>query len=296
MTKPVPNLVRDFIYLDSFRVRSLASQIGEGLAESRKVERAGVYDTKQHSPVQDSAATTELRLTEERLLLDHVYNELELRISPSALSHDERIDLEQRPILKARGTVEIEDYRELALFIERYNDLGKMIAFATFKDRGNLTSNKQRENALAAHAKAAGLIQDPMQLIQLAEFARTFNRDSFNILFDCSKESGYRVRAVIDRQWLRYSVDFLRGLYATASVVPWIVVGIATYAPGHEQPPSPSESDSPEVAFADGTPNMALLYRNMFRSSSFTANTFNRSIGDEIIILPLAVYREFRIG
>ena len=289
--------IRDFIYLDTFRVRSLASQVNKGLAESRRVERAGVLGSRNTSEVETSAATTELRLTEERLLLDHIYNELEQTVSPPLLARDAPLDIQRSPLFKAQGTVEIEDYQQLIDFIEKYNDLGKMIAFPTLSEKegsGKFSTEKQRENALIQHAKNSGLAQDPMLLRHLSEFVRMFNSGAFNILFDCETESGYKVRAVVNKQWLRYTDDVLRGLYAGASVVSWTIVGIATYAPSEEQL---QEQVRPEqdMHFADGMPNMGMRYRTMFRQSRFMANTFSRSLGNEIVALPLAIYREFSL-
>jgi hypothetical protein len=290
--------IRDFVYLDTFRVRSLASQVNEGLAESRRIQHAGIHETGSTVAQDVSAATTELRLTEDRLLLDHIYNEFEDGVSPMLLTKGIPLDIKNSPLIKVSGTVEIEDYKQLTEYMERYNDLGKMIAFSTLEGKEKFSTDKQRENALTAHAKNVGLAQDPMLLRNLCEFVKLFNTDAFNILFNCQAESGYQVRAVVNRQCLRYTDDFLRGLYAGASIVPWTMVGIATYAPSDEVPEQPSAaSEQPieEMRFKDGTPNMALMYRNMFRQSRFLANTFSRSLGNEIVALPLAIYREFSL-
>jgi hypothetical protein len=299
MTKK--KIIRDFIYLDTFRVNSFASQLDEGIAASRRIEEAKRLHTAGVLQQDASAATSELRLVEERILLDHIYNVLESAITPAFIDIRVKsgpakasIDLAKSPLLRISGTVEIEDYREFVAFIEKYNELGKIVAYASF-NRTGFTSEKQRDNALTEHATKIGLLQDPRLLNNLRDFVQTLNRDALNFLFDARKETGYQVRAPIDRRHLRYEEATLRGLYSAASIVPWTLVGIATYTPEAGETPK-AEEDEEISKFKDGTPNMVLAYRNMFRHSHFFSNTFSRSLGDEIVVLPLAVYREIEIA
>jgi hypothetical protein len=286
--------IRDFIYLDTFRVRSLASQLDEGLAESRLIERGGKLETKKAISPESAGATTELKLTEERLLLDHIYNELERRIAPSSPVKNAAFDIAATPLIKVTGCVEVEDYKEFLTFLNNYNEIGKIISWSSFADDKKFGSIQQKQNALAKHAKDSGLYQDPILLNNLQTFMRLLAPDALNFVFDSTQDTGFLVRAVIDRAWLRYTESFLHGLYAGASTIPWTVVGIPTFAPSNESQRH-EEYDANNSLLPDGTPNMALSYRNMLRHARFLSNTFFRTSGNELVILPLAVYREFEI-
>lgn len=286
--------LRDFIYLDTLRVKSLASQLNEGLAESRKIERAGAYETASELAKESSTATSELRLTEERLLLDHIYNELEASITLASPQSGVRFSLSQNPLIKVSGQVEIEDYRVFLSLLQNYNKLGQIIGYPTFPEK-RFSSLKERDTAIAAHAAKLGLQQDPVALENISTFVKLLTPDALNFLFDATAETGHTVRAVLDRRWLRYEEAFLRGLYAAHATAPWTVVGIVTYVPSEVNDTPPTHEVSANM-MPDGTPNMGASYRNMFRHSKFFSNMFFRSLGNELIVLPLAIYREFTIS
>jgi len=325
-----PKIMKDFIFLDVERLYSLYSQVFEGVADQiiKHYESSMAHGDTQEGPAGSETASKVVELsrrTENKFLYDHMFNRLEEELGKSVVDassvkrEDAREVIANALLIKIKGSAEIEDYSRLQEFIKDFNRLGDAIAYALALSTVNPvekaelwkeikgTKEKRRktqlERQLKAHdpkaiakriAEEVGLKQDQQTLDNLMLFANKFYEDGYDITIAPSAESGYPAyRAPIDKRWLRTSPRMLRSLFGSYAESNWVIVGHATYFPGCNVPPVADKPDDlPEVD--EDRPMMRDQYRNLFRSSQTFERMFLESqVRDEIIVCPLAIYREY---
>jgi hypothetical protein len=288
---------RDFIYSDTMRVRSVASQLFKGLIEAQTVERLRSKQTADAADARDQSwASSESRTVEERVLLDEIYNQVEAQIRPYVID-EESDDLESLlllPLVKVTGYAEFEDYARLRFYLDHYSELMKLVYYDEFRQAAKgkvFPSHGAYDKAITEHLDKTGSLPDPRLVANLSRFAQLLSDDSAFAVCYPSLRSPLSARAVLDRRWLRYPESMLRSLYAGSSVVQWTIVGQVTYVPASR---TPKENDEyvPSMVEAD-VPNMGQAYRALFRSARFLEKAFSRTSGREIVMSPLVIYREF---
>jgi hypothetical protein len=321
---------RDFIYLDVDRVYSLSSQVFEGLIDEVRTSLEGRMessDSQRGRPLSGSEATESVlesqNRTEIRVLHDHLYNELEDHIvvpSPpwGELDSSGLIKwFNENPYLKVRGPAEIEDFDWMSRFVEAFNELGERIAYAMLSgDEGDLekaldqmdsmndptrrrrakqTANRKSDKHSRAKqlAKETGLHQDPHLLKSINFFVEVFGNHALDISIVPPDTNALAIRGRLLRQWLRVEPELLRSLYGGYSVTEWTIVGQITHMPGSKPP------NGPEIAADDNDPASPSL-RDPMRAMFESARAFERLFLEsktryEIIVQPLAVYREYKV-
>ena len=333
-------VIRDFLYVDAERLDSLYSQVFEGVAEN--IVRSYMSELSSQERAEgapSSGAGTESHVaetssrTESRVLYDHMYNQLEDRISPALVLGSDVTEenyqelLRDRFMVKVSGAVEIEDFQRIAEIMEQYNRIGEAIAYSALvsqgvnelleqlksgqgKDRNQKTRDRKKAERLNASnlAKQMGLQQDEKNLENLRMMTEFFNRDSYEVLVNPG--SGVWFRGVLDTRWLRMSRRLLRSLYGVAPGGEWIMVGQVTFVPGMGSDAAvangledllETDEESVEVDLNEGesaeAPSMRDPIRGLFRTSRPLENMFLESrAGTEIVMIPLAIYRQFTIG
>ncbi len=327
-----PKILKDFVFLDVERLYSLYSQVFEGVADQiikQYVSSMARGDTQKGAEGNETdVGVLELsRRTENKFLYDHMYNRLEEKLGESIVDassvkrENMREKLADAPLIRIKGSAEIEDYARVQEFIENFNLLGEAIAYAMALDtvdpeakdelwqqlRGTkdrkqkaelqrqLKANDPKERAKQI-AKTAGLKQDETTLKNLALFADKFYKDGYDITVSPSNEPEYPAyRSPIEKRWLRTSPDMLRSLFGGYAESNWIIVGHATYFPGARLPVAVDDpADLPEMD--EDRPMMRDQYRNLFRSSlTFERMFLERRVRDEIVVCPLAIYRAYEL-
>jgi len=320
--------IRDFIYVDVDRLYSLYSQVFEGVADQilqSYMDASTKTNTQKESMLKGGSLEAQVaevsRRTENKFLYDHMYNQFEESIrhalldSPEISAENYRDVLRDAFIIKIKGSAEVEDYNRLNKFMEKFNDIGEAIAYASvvskevteaieqfetgvnqIRDRNARAKAKakhpDKRKLAQEHAKELGLYQDEQNLKNLQLFSDLFNKDAFEITITPSQKSENVVfRGVLDKKWLRISPDLLQSLYGGYIEANWVMVGQVTYIPGVELPES--NKGSVVTDELDPRPSMRDPYRRMFR----TARVFDRMFFEgkervEIVIYPLALYRE----
>lgn len=316
--------VRNFLYMDISTLYSMYSQVFEGITDSITEEKIiqaitsnteGVPLTPARSETQ---ATDAHRRVESYVLHDHMYNRLEDQLWPSIIDASEITSetapsiLPKNPLLKVSGRAEVEDYERIRAYLTQFNELGKVIAYAAkskdpehkkrildilvgLANPQNAGQRKQLESELeklidaTREARDTGLLQDQFMLNRLAVFAEQFNPTGYEILIVPNDKMQFR--GILSRDFLRISPQLISSLYGGQSELSWTMVGIVTHVQGMYQQPK-----NIELASDPTNPMMLDAYRNMFRKSRFFERMFLESYdGLEIIVSPLAVYREFRL-
>lgn len=325
-------IVRDFIYIDIDRLYSFYSQVFEGVADQivqSYLNSSKTTDFQKASPLKGKAIEAQIAeasyRTESKILYDHMYNQLEERISNAILSfkevneHNFQAKLRDYSLIKVQGKAEIEDYKRMSHFMEKFNLLAEAIAYAIIssstsdqatelkkiikkeKDKNKkfkLKENLKKLTDAKSFAKEMGLSQDEKLLSNLKLFSDMFNPDGYEITLTPNTKENIVYRAIIDKQWLRIKPEFLRALYGGYVDFEWTMVGQITYLPGTEipNPIESNEDDSTEIK-ADEQPFMRDAFRNMFVTSLGLEKMFLESKERiEVIICPLAIYREISIS
>ena len=324
-------IVRDFIYVDGDRLYSLYSQAFEGVAErivQSYIDEMGSVNTQKGSALSGETVATQVaevsRRTENRVLYDHMYSQLEAKLS-SALT--EPADMSKRNyverlagsfMVKVTGVAEIEDYERLQAFVANFNLLGQAIAYAgmlssgltdelqTVQDtqgskrtRGQRAGGKSRsgEAAVKAVAEAMGLQQDEQLLRNLKLFSDMFNKEGFEVTITPDVETeGIVFRGVMHKRWLRTQPNLLRSMYGTKPGAKWTMVGQVTHLPGNDAAlPAPLE-ELVEPSEDEDAPSMRDPFRAMFGASGVFERMFLESRQrTEVVIAPLALYREYSL-
>jgi len=309
-------MIRDFIYLDGDRLYSVYSQVFEGVAEqivqSFIDEYASATSNKSLSAASVETQTAEVsRRTENRLLYDHMYSQLEAKLSRSlvdglALDVSEVIAAFATPrLVKVSGIAEVEDYARLKVVIEKFNDLGEVIAYShgpsaearaeaeaeikQIKDGNQKARAREKLKAatsIAALARGLGLRQDEQLLKNLRMITEHFYPEGIDVVISSATKPDLVYKAVLDRRWLRVESALLRSLQSGLPAAGWTVVGYVTHVPGTDL----------ELTEPEGTEsNIHDSFRGMFRAGrGFERKFFESEARVEIVVAPIAIYREIQ--
>jgi hypothetical protein len=125
-----------------------------------------------------------------------------------------------------------------------------------------------------------------------------FNSNGYDVVITYTADPTF-FRGVLDKVWLRNAPQLISSLYGGQSEAPWSMVGIVTHLPGtHVSQLGQQKPQLDTLASTQDTNNPMMLdaYRNMFRSSRAFERMFLESNTDiEVVVSPLAIYREFHI-
>lgn len=331
--------IREFIYLDIEKLYSLYSQVFEGVADQilqSYEDEMQATDTQRREPnLEASDIETRIvevsRRTENRFLLDHMYNKLEAKLESAitdvgGVNQNNYQDIIGNSfIIKATGTAEIEDFDRIKELFEQYNFLGEAMYYVSTFDRDSarefekivdkqryqieMTKDKNKqsvaekrlEKALIDHkqklsdnALAAGMGFDRMFLTYMAELTERYYPDRLDItITPQSEDKLVSFRGVIDKKWLRQSPEFLRHLYSGLASG-WTIIGPITHVPDQSSNADDKEDSKND---SDENKNMRSAYNNLIKAyygleKHFTTNASRI----ELIVSPLAIYREVDIG
>lgn len=356
----LPRIVKDFIYLDVERLYSLSSQIFGGVIqqiEHVSQSGSGSADTVKGrfggGEAAESRAMELRQRTENRVLYDAMYDKLERALAGTIIDlgtvPPEEIGdvLRAAPYVQAQGAAEIEDYERVGEFMNNFNRMSEIIAYAALASTDDASTNvagsesmttrtgkgkkrkrPPREKPETILARELGMSQDPKILENLKFFGDFFGRGAFDItvLLEQQPSGPLAVRARANREWLRQSPETLRSLYGGVSEWAWTVVGQVTYASGvrtttggspqvdervseqqsevasdtaskTQEVPTPSHETPPTLSDGDGNPSMRDPWRAFFSSMiTFERMFFDSATRQEVIVSPLAIYREIELS
>lgn len=324
--------IREFIYVDVPKVYSLYSQIFGGITDHVIEERINqlITNDTQGSMLKQATSGSQgmeaSRRIESSILHDHMYTRLEAELEPTVINaNDITIEgmikiFDQNPTIKVCGRSEVEDYERISVFFEKFNSLAEVIAHAILTSSPEFAKTKQElHNELeGATGKARkqelkkkieelsgpkimkqvldnrNLGQDPQLLKNLKFMGDLFNPDGYDICITPKENPKLHFRGVLDKTWLRNDPQLIRRLYGGQSEAPWSMVGIVTHLPGTHIAQSSSDGENKQQD--KDSPMMLDAYRNMFRSARVFERMFLESPSEiEVVISPLAIYREFKV-
>lgn len=311
--------IKNFIYLDKDRLNSLYSQTFEGVAEAivNSYINSMNSSNKNNKPLLGESIVEKVgelsTKTENKILYDHMYNQLESKLDP-VIFKPKKMDnqnydsiFKDKFIIKVTGKVQIHNYNRMKLYFEKFNDIGKIIAYSQAKldptvmekiSRINSNTNlkkSQKEDYISreieAVAKKFNLIQDQKLLDNLEKMTELYNNDGFEIIISQEEDKDVIYRAILDEKYLRINAELLRILYTLRPSENWTIVGQITYIPKKQEEIiiNKNNGEIEEVSFRDS-------YKTMFDASLGLENFFfDGKDNIEICIAPIAIYTEQKI-
>lgn len=239
--------IRDFIYIDIDRVKSIISQLEEGLIDQTQIlsgnsEGSALRGEGGLSGFFKAAANSEFKfhrqLSETKSLHDYIYNKVEsLLLNEKQLleipneksviySSDMRETIGNSSFILTKGKVTINDFRQLKMFLENFDDFAKFIARCCVSTQiKNSTKSEQK----IACDKMTSEFQKSLDkdfrngLIQLIDM---FYQNRIIIKVIPYKEyPDFRFVGNLDKTYLRDDIESIIYKYGTAPVSDWTVFG-----------------------------------------------------------------------
>jgi hypothetical protein len=299
---------------------SISSQIFNGLTEyvTSYSHKSSQDLERQDGPVGSGRILADIisnqSSTEERKFLhDYSYNLFEekliedkrvLQINLNNIG-EEISKIENYDFIKVQGRLLFSDIRIMNDTIENFNKIGEALFFiSNFHDLEKLksqydqtltkqqnkinkgfaqTSNHQKSD-IETLAYKAGLQFDKVFLEKLSFILKYGYRDQFEIKSYLSTiAANYLFSAVLKREYLREDEDLIVKKYSRYSEKEFVVFGTVTQSNDHQD-------DLPPEANAD---DMKEVISQLVLKLSDVEKQFIGKRKNEIIIDPIAVYREF---
>lgn len=300
------NQLRDFIYMDLDRVRSLASQLFEGVPE--------VLDSKSGKE-QDIAgkatgkipflANGELKgnllfrqeKTETKSLQHYIYilleNKLEelgkLIILNDRFSQNDwisdvvRDNLKQTDIIKVTAYVEIFDYEYVDNFLNIFKDLPETVAECSSIASGTISKKQAKKDAL----KQMGAKDWKNTINPISKLINTMYKGIISLkIYPLGTEANPFLLGRLNKDYLQYDREMLLFQYGTRPSQKWTIVGQISSIPNKKE----DNLEQPELNEEYNMLDIELMLRYIIDIAISCGLKFSVSY-PSIGIIPLAIYR-----
>lgn len=282
-------MIRNFIYLDSEKLRSISSQLFEGVTEQivRQASNTETEQETQKGPVNSGRLVADIFAKESssselKFLEDHAYTLLENELMKAEVV-DEITSLstksnESKKFVKVTGTLSINDTFVTSATLKAFNTIGEAQwrstneTGETLKPLGDTEARKKaREAGLQINQKWADSLS--LLLDYGYDGILEFHIETTTLLFS----------APIKRNFLRESERMLLHKYSRVTQTPFTILGIVTQRFDNKA----SETKIPNVGDVEGMkPAMRALSLNLRQLEQ----TYIGPTEGEIILDPIAIY------
>ncbi len=310
--------IKSFLYLDEYKMYSISSQIFEGITEYL-IDYQGTAkeeEQRQSGPFGSGRVMADIlkseSMTEERKYLhDYSYTLFEdflngenkvLEISTHNLTVD--VDkINDFGFVKVKANVIFNDMDIIKSTMEDFNKFGEALAYVSnFEDinavtqeletaakatkdrnkRARIKQNQKRIDATAL-AKSQGLYQDPSFLKNLAFILNYGFEDRFEVQMPIG---GHTFSADLKREHLREKEHLLVRKYSRFSEKDFVLFGTIAQS-------SARVNDDEDADISNSEPqNMKAALMQIVQALSNIETSFTGKMRNEIIIDPIALYRE----
>lgn len=305
----IPLNLRDFIYLDIERLKSIIAQYEEGLIDSTKVT---IKDTAEVSadgglkiPALLNVAGGTKYIWENqayvaRTLHDYIYNKVEdvlinenlLICIPEDITVEELAKIEMQDILKdnsfvlIRGKVKINDMEQILKLLNNLNNLVEF--FTRLKVSGSVTADisknakEKLDKEISKIAKPSMLDEDVVKGFKL--FFNSFYGERIIIKISPYDNFDNRFVGILKEDCLREKISDIIFKYGTAPSSEWIILAQISSIPKKDRPKdNPIKSGNAVDIASEG---IFTILRELEISTGQSVNY------PDIAITPIAIYRE----
>lgn len=300
--------LRDFVYLDVERVKSLFAQLDRGLLTEQS-ESSGLSKSVEGKAGVSLPALLEVggasqyvatnQLTETRTLHDFVYHQTEERLldldrlkvlpddftSTRLLSEEIRASLSPVEYVLVRGQVAFSDYRYLTTMLDNFNDISRILTNFSYRDRLQAAEGRQKEAIKKEmDQKAAASKLDENFVKNLKKLFDLFLKDRLIVrIIPFLDEPNIRIVGPLQPLLLRESLEDIRFKFGSSPVADWTVFGqIAAVPQEHET------RATLDLTFSN---DMDQALEVIFSALRGVEDQF-RVTYPEIAITPIAIYRD----
>lgn len=282
-------MIRNFIYLDSQKLRSISSQLFEGVTE-QIVRQEGSRDTEEKSskgPLNSGRLVADIfakesSSTELKFLEDHAYTLLEDKLIESAVVEEcstvsSLIEIDKN-FVKVTGTLAINDTAVSAATLKDFNAIGEA-QWRSTNENGN-TPKPVGDTEARKFAREMGLQMNHKwteALSRLLEFGYG------GLLEFHIQTAGTLFSAPIKREFLRESERMILHKYSRLTQIPFTILGIVT----QRHDPEAASAEIPDVGEASG---MKAAMRTLSLHLRQLEQTYAGPTAGEVILDPIAVY------
>ena len=317
-------MIKNFLYLDSDKVDSFATQVFDGLPEyilNKKVlvtaANCETIESSNRTKAYGDILLDSSSPTEREFLHDQAYNLLESKLidddkvlQTASLDSEnfspELINTQKTPFIKVRGKVKFNDINSLTHTLENFNEFGKAITYISTHDEilkiqtdlnllKSQTSDRNEISKLERKARELEKIDKIAQernLYQDKKFSDALNfllqygfQDQFEVQIQHSKS--LVVCADLKRNKLKEDEDLILRKYSRFSEVDFTLFGVITQF-GRSQLELENQVDL-SLDF-ESTKDVLI---NMVDHLTIIENRFTGRSPHEVIIDPVALYTEF---
>ena len=308
--------IKSFVYLDEYKMYSLSSQIFKGLIESLTSYSS---DTKERGEVNNDVVenlAAERTTQERKYLHDYSYIRFESALQssgrlisiPSYENPQPDTAFASVNFVAVRGKAEFVDFKAIGSTMEKFNELGEAMAYVTEigalpdgteqtsvqgqrQRRGSNTGGRNQNLAKAKEiAKRNNMYLDPDYLRTLGIVLEWGYQGCFDVSI---KVGGHTFSATLQRQYFREPEDLIVKKHSRLSEREFVLVGAITQGPGDAEPDSsPCASQSEEAAHRPDPADIREGIGFVNTQLQVLENTFIGKRENEIIIDPIALYRE----
>lgn len=300
--------LRDFIYLDVERVKSLLAQLDRGLlsersdsiGSSKSVEgKAGVSLPALLEVGGAGQYVTTDQMTETRTLHDFVYTQTEERLleldrlkvlpddftSTRLLNQEVRASLSPVEYVLVRGRVAFSDYRYMTTMLDNLNDISRILTSFSYQERFQGASGKDKEMINREMTREISNNKlDDNYVKNLKKLFDLFLKDRLILrVVPFLDDPNIRVVGPLQLSLLRESLEDIRYKFGSSPTTDWTVFGqIASV---------PQEHNAREALNLTFSNDLDRALEGVFESLRGVEDQF-RVTYPEIAITPIAIYRD----
>ena len=316
--------IKNFLYLDEYQMYSMSSQVFEGITESLVDSQTTTSEDeeKQKGPV-FSARTmanilkTESTRHENKHLHDYSFTLFERQLkeannvtSISSESIGSVIDgVDTAGFIEVRGKAAFNDMNIIKSTIEGFNRLGEALAYvqtvsqmesaakvleeleASVGDRNQSAQVRQMRNAsknIKSVAEELGLRQDPKLLEEISYLLDYGMKDQFEVQM---RLGSYTCSANLKREFLREDEHMLVRKYSRLSQKEFVLFGTVAQSPTEVVSTTGTGQEGEREQSSDQM-HLKVVLMQLVETLSEMESTFSGRMDNEIVIDPIALYRE----
>lgn len=313
--------IKSFLYLDEYKMYSISSQLFGGLTEYL-IDYQGTEDEEEETQrgpfgsgrVMANILKSESRTQEKKYLHDYSYTLFEQHLKEKNKVHSVSLDnisetiqcIEQVGFVEVKAKAVFNDMTAIKGTIESFNKLGEALAYITNfeelkevrqqvetlaestrdrNEKAQLRRKLKSFNNIENLAKSKGLRQDPDFLKKLGLLLNYGFQDQFEVQMTIGE---YIFSANLKREHLREDEHLLVRKYSRFPEKHFVLFGTIAQSP-NEPLDSQDESESSD----EGDPlHLKQAILRMVEALSEVENSFSGKLANEVVIDPIALYRE----
>ncbi len=313
--------VKSFLYLDEYKMYSISSQIFGGLTEylMDTQEETSKEEEKQSGPFGSGRQMarivgSESRTEEKKYLHDYSFTLFERHLREGDMVHlisDDNIDeiiakLDGVAFVEVRSKVAFNDMNMIKNTMKSFNDMGEALAYVTNYNelsavrqqldelidssgdrntKARLRERKKTLENLEQLAASAGMRQDPTFLEKLGFLLEYGFQDQFEVRMTTGP---YTFSANLKREYLREKEHLLVRKYSRFPDEQFVLFGTIA-----QKPTNGADGNTDNMNTDDSDPeHLKEAVMGLVEALSKVEETFSGKLANEIIIDPIALYRE----